>query len=70
MQKTLGGYFWHLKAFFGATKSMEGCPLIVISGFWGQNQNLRTTIYGLQILTQDARIIVTTIMQKISEKRD
>ena len=51
MQKTLGGYLGHLKAFFGATKSIEGCPLMVLSRFWGQNQNLRTTVYGYQIPT-------------------
>ena len=31
--KTLGGYLGHLKAFFGATKSIEGCPLMVTSRF-------------------------------------
>ena len=26
-KKTVGGYLGHLKAFFDATKSIEGCPL-------------------------------------------
>ena len=31
--KTSGGYLGHLKPFFGATKGMDGCPLIGTQGF-------------------------------------
>ena len=31
--KTSGGYLGPLKPFFGATKGMDGCPLMGIQGF-------------------------------------
>ena len=31
--KTSGGYLGHLKPFFGATKGMDGCPLMGTQGF-------------------------------------
>ena len=31
--KTSGGYLRHLKPFFGATKGIDGCPLMGTQGF-------------------------------------
>ena len=31
--KTSGGYLGHLKPFFGATKGIDGCPLMGTQGF-------------------------------------
>ena len=31
--KTSGGYLGHLKPFFGATKGIDGCPLMGTEGF-------------------------------------
>ena len=50
--KTSGGYLGHLKPFFGATKGMDGCPLMGIQGFWRQKPILRTSFYKYHIMTQ------------------
>ena len=49
--KTSGGYLGHLKPFFGATKGMDGCPLMGIQGFWRQKPILRTSFYKYHIMT-------------------
>ena len=33
LAKTSGGYLGHLKPFFGATKGIDGCPLMGTQGF-------------------------------------
>ena len=50
--KTSGGYLGHLKAFFGATKGIDGCPLMGSWGFRGKNQILRTSFNIYHILAQ------------------
>ena len=50
--KTSGGYFGHLKPFFGATKGIDGCPLMGTQGFWRQKPILRTSFSQYHILSQ------------------
>ena len=49
--KTSGGYLGHLKPFFGATKGMDGCPLIGTQGSCCQKPIWRTSFYEYQIPT-------------------
>ena len=50
--KTSGGYLGHLKPFFGATKGIDGCPLMGTQGFWRQKPILRTSFSQYHILSQ------------------
>ena len=49
--KTSGGYLRHLKPFFGATKGIDGCPLMGTQGFLHQKPIWRTTVFIYHSLT-------------------
>ena len=51
-KKNLGGYLGHLNESFGATKSIDGCPLQLFNVLCrSQNQKLEKLIFIQQILT-------------------
>ena len=66
--KTSGGYFGDLKPFFGATKCMDGCPLIGAQGFWRQKQIWRTSFYEYQIPAQ-SRIAIASKNGEVTKLR-
>ena len=53
--KTSGGYLGHLKLFFGATKGMDGCPLMGTQGFRRQKPILKTSFYKYHIMTHSIK---------------
>ena len=49
--QNFSGIFGAFKTLFGATKGIDGCPLMGIEGFWRQKLILRTSFDEYQILT-------------------
>ena len=60
--KTSGGYLGHLKPFFGATKGIDGCPLMGTQGFWRQKPILRTSFSQYHILSHRQTLLYIYIL--------